>query len=257
MAAPCCPPGSHGPAPPATAALRGSMVRMGALSAYVVNAESATTRAVVCGPDIFGLDSGSSKAICDRVARDTGHVVVMPDLYEGEPWPEAWGMPTARLNLLWFVPWLRRHNNDAARRRLYDSVVPYLESRGVESWAWYGFCVGATMCAPLSADARCKGGVGCHPSFNALTYAGGPSFERTFGAFKSPLLVIASANESKDARVTAPALVRAAGQSCVVSEYNENKHGFVNRGDPNDPAVGPERERAIQEMVAFLSRVLS
>lgn len=260
MSPACCPPDSHGPVTAdASKQLQGRIIKLGSIEAYVVNESSSTGKAVICGPDIFGLESGSTKEICDRVAQETGHFVILPDTNEGDPWPEKWGIPTAGLNLFWFLPWLRRHNAAKAKKVLDDHVLPYLDSKNIMGYAWFGFCMGATHCAPLSAYRNCKGGVGLHPSFNAVTapFAGGPSMKELFGNFKSPLLALVASNDSKESKVLGPGIVRdVAKQEVVVNEYVLQKHGWVNRGDEKDPSVGPDREKALGELVGFLTKVL-
>lgn len=71
---PCCPGGSW-PALKSTYQGVGKIVdiasdesKSSTLSAYVVGSEQAKG-ALVCFPDIFGLDSGRTKAICDQVSQ--------------------------------------------------------------------------------------------------------------------------------------------------------------------------------------------
>eukprot|EP00166_Cyanidium_caldarium_P001090 ctg_1492.g537 len=75
----CCPPGSW-PALQVDYKPRGTMKDIGkGVQAYVVGSGS---RGIIVLPDVFGVESGHSKAICDAFA-DAGFVAVLPDMFRG------------------------------------------------------------------------------------------------------------------------------------------------------------------------------
>ena len=276
--APCCPPGSHGPSPAAAADVAGVEVELevaaastpGAkLRAYVTTgtrgggwsaAMRASGSACVCFPDIWGVDSGTTREVADDVSRETGTVVVVVDPWEADAWPAAWGPPMGGLlgsNVLWFIPWMRRHFNAERKAHVVAAVHSFLESNGAEKWAWYGFCGGCLVGAAFAKDPRNRGSVAIHPAFNAFALAGGPSLQQAIGAMKGAMLVMPAKNDGDTARVAAPEALRAAGFECRVRPFDEEMHGFVPRGDVNNPTTAKNRKLAIEETSAFVKSVLS
>ena len=68
----CCPPGSWGSlSPPKDYVPKGNYEAIGSkLKGYVVGTDKvASKKAILCAPDIFGKDSGRSKAICKFLCR--------------------------------------------------------------------------------------------------------------------------------------------------------------------------------------------
>lgn len=47
------------------------------------------TKAVVWGHDIFGWNSGRTRELVDQLASETEYLVVLPDFFRGESWPES------------------------------------------------------------------------------------------------------------------------------------------------------------------------
>eukprot|EP01108_Squamamoeba_japonica_P000502 TRINITY_DN1168_c0_g3_i1.p1 TRINITY_DN1168_c0_g3~~TRINITY_DN1168_c0_g3_i1.p1 ORF type:complete len:338 (-),score=83.75 TRINITY_DN1168_c0_g3_i1:56-1000(-) len=74
----CCPDGSW-PALATDTNLTGTEVKIGEMAAYESGDAATAKRAMLCIPDIFGVDSGRTKAIADQYAQ-CGFFAIVPDV---------------------------------------------------------------------------------------------------------------------------------------------------------------------------------
>lgn len=234
----------------------------GGWQAYVVGAGP---RAVVVASDIFGIHSGRTKDICDEIAAE-GYLVVMPDFFqgafpdEGRSWSwwkalkEAPGL-LAPIN----TPWAK------AEEALRTGVLPYLEQRGCTPGraGIVGFCWGAWVvmraCAEFAGAFAC--GASAHPSVSGMTTRWGEDEPALLRAVRAPQLVLASKDEPASWKPggTAEQTLRAAGggPATVFREFGSMSHGFVPRGNIDDPAVAVEVSRAMEYIKGFLGKHLA
>ena len=249
----CCPPGSHGPkARDESAPLKGSMQKAGEIPIYVTGSLTDNGLAVVVCEDIFGIDSGRTKELADRYATELNCLVVVPELLLEDTWPESYGAPRP-CNFPWFIPFLRRNNDIATTKRFQDHVAPFITEKGAKSFAWIGFCLGCCMGAGIASDARFKCGVACHPAFQGFGLAGGNSLDKVMSSMKSPLLVLQTVNDDKKCiNLSKQAMEKKANQECLVENYADQVHGFVNRGDMKDEKIARDVEKAISRTVEYI-----
>ena len=151
----CCPPGSWGAAtPPAGYENKGSHEMLGPnLRGYVVRPSSGnkSDKAVIACPDIFGEASGRTRAICDDYAEKLDCMVILPGFLDNDEWQEAWGMPQSPIyNLLWFIPFCIRHNNNKTLKLYETDIKGFLEKEGITSFGVISFCYGALPAEALS-----------------------------------------------------------------------------------------------------------
>ena len=68
----------------------GEIVVVDDLQLYVVQPgiQGTNTKAIVWAHDIYGWNSGRTQAMVDQIAAETEYIVVLPDLFRGEEWPE-------------------------------------------------------------------------------------------------------------------------------------------------------------------------
>jgi hypothetical protein len=155
MASVCCPPGSWGAvAPPAGYVNKGKMEKLSdKMEGYIVRPSSGnkSDKALLALPDIFGMDSGRTRLICDDYAEKLDCTVILVDIFCGDPWREAWGMPDKPVyNMLWFIPWVIRHNYTRTLARFKSDVEPYLKKEGINRFAMISFCYGAIPAEAIS-----------------------------------------------------------------------------------------------------------
>eukprot|EP00008_Paramoeba_atlantica_P003167 CAMPEP_0201489616 /NCGR_PEP_ID=MMETSP0151_2-20130828/22999_1 /ASSEMBLY_ACC=CAM_ASM_000257 /TAXON_ID=200890 /ORGANISM="Paramoeba atlantica, Strain 621/1 / CCAP 1560/9" /LENGTH=318 /DNA_ID=CAMNT_0047875263 /DNA_START=90 /DNA_END=1043 /DNA_ORIENTATION=+ len=87
----CCPPGSLGPAPPSSHIPKGNIIfvprvapesKNQQMEVYIVEPAEAKNKAIIVGHDVFGVESGRTKLICDRLAETLGVIVVLPSFWK-------------------------------------------------------------------------------------------------------------------------------------------------------------------------------
>ncbi|KAH9260132.1 hypothetical protein BASA81_001907 [Batrachochytrium salamandrivorans] len=261
---PCCPPDAWGAcSAPSEYVNKGVRTQLGPkLSAFVSKPadNSSPTKAIVVIPDIFGIDSGRTRAICDDFAQRLGCVVVLPLFLEtlGGAWPSEWGMPNQPwYNLLWFIPWLIRMNLNKTGPLVDSELMPYLKSQGISEFAVTSFCWGATVGAYLSTLPECRGQISFHPSYNALGPSFGPSQSQLLSKITCKQLYLPGANDQAYPGCEAQKIIQnVAKQECEVIVFDKQVHGWVNRGDVTKPAVVGDVERALKLAEDFLKQVL-
>lgn len=81
-------PGTQGLVLPADRQL-GREVKLGGLDAYVVRPTAAPRAAVVLYTDIYGWRFNNTRVWADKLARQTGYLVVVPDFFRGTAFKEG------------------------------------------------------------------------------------------------------------------------------------------------------------------------
>lgn len=98
-----------------------------------------SARAVIACPDIFGMESGRVKLVCDTFASELKCPVLMPDFvgvpFVGGPMDSAW-------SFMKFVWWCLVRNTSYVVDRHATFVADFLEANKVTSVATVSFCFG-------------------------------------------------------------------------------------------------------------------
>lgn len=204
-------------------------------------------------PDIFGPDSGRIKQ--DAVTLGNfGYAVALVDAAEGDYFETLEGAD---------VPgWIRKNSFEAIAGAHVADAIAYLQREaGVESIASYGYCWGAYIGAKQSTlpTPVIKGHVSFHPSWMAEELVNG-DVQKMAESISVPQLLCAAGND--------PPVVRAGGavekilkskpaiaENCSVVDFPDMVHGWVCRGDLNDPATKAAVMKAWHVAVKFIQTV--
>ncbi|KAK4535340.1 hypothetical protein CDCA_CDCA04G1365 [Cyanidium caldarium] len=256
----CCPPGSW-PALQVDYKPRGTMKDIGkGLQAYVVGSGS---RGIIVLPDVFGVESGHSKAICDAFA-DAGFVAVLPDMFRGGALqPRDPNNPLADIGA-----WGPKFDYQSVLQKdVKEVLLPYLHDqcklKSNASIALAGFCWGSWMLFHMCADSSLPGGpFACGISFHPSVQVEAFFFKRDPLALidraTCPQLLLPSAGEDASLKEEGDAIKRLRakpfGASCGVRTFPEMQHGWVNRGDLNDPKVARDSQQALELGIDFAKR---
>ena len=228
----------------------GEELMVGNLPMYYVAAGgdmAASQKGVVVLQEIWGWSHGQTagrlRSICDTLASEGFHVV-LPDCHRGD---SAEGKPDK-------VAWIRSISQPvdgvvADVRRAAD----WLRERGVRSVGAVGFCWGAWAFAHASAaGVPLACGVGAHPSFKNESNCGFGTDEELAKRVQMPVLLLSAgddpSNVQEDGAVT-HALAQTGGRT---RGFSQMKHGWVTRGDLDEPRIAADVELALTEMLAFL-----
>jgi len=160
----CCPPGSW-PALNEKYELKGKEIDIGkGLMAYVIGTPPEKDHhgtAIIVYTDVFGVDGGRIKPICDQLS-EQGYFVVCPDFFRGKPYSGIIDMAT-------IITYIGENvKYDEYRKDFIDIVLPYVDSKKIDKIGLIGFCLGSWIIFKFCADEkianRFQCGVNVHPS---------------------------------------------------------------------------------------------
>lgn len=104
-------------------------------------AAKSSDAAIVFVTDIFGMDFINSQLQADRFAQSLNAIVVVPDLFAGDPLPS----PAQQKAPLDLPPWLERHGPESIDP-IVERTIGYLrEEKGVTRVGAVGYCFGAKV----------------------------------------------------------------------------------------------------------------
>jgi dienelactone hydrolase len=192
---------------------------------------------LVAIPDIFGPDSGRIKQDAEALAK-LGYAVVLVDAADGDYPVSLEGVD---------VPaWLQKNCFEKVAGAHVANAIAYLQEEvGTESICSYGYCWGAYVGAKQSALSTpvVKAHVSFHPSWMAEQLVNGEgAVEKMAEAISVPQLLCAAGNDppivSEGGAVekilkSKPAIA----EQCNVVNFPDMIHGWVCRGDIEDPAT--------------------
>eukprot|EP00304_Pavlova_gyrans_P002774 CAMPEP_0206054804 /NCGR_PEP_ID=MMETSP1466-20131121/38888_1 /ASSEMBLY_ACC=CAM_ASM_001126 /TAXON_ID=44452 /ORGANISM="Pavlova gyrans, Strain CCMP608" /LENGTH=246 /DNA_ID=CAMNT_0053430023 /DNA_START=44 /DNA_END=784 /DNA_ORIENTATION=+ len=235
------------------------------------------TSAIICAHDAFGVESGRTKAICDKLAAALGVIVVVPSFFEGGAPPGAasvermapgdtaareawytlpWRILLTLISLPRFIGGIRAANWERVRPLLMDHVAPFVRSRGATKLGLLGFCWGGWFTTHASAEPgpafACA--ATAHPSLQ-LCRLYGDDFEALIDGVACPQLFLTSAQEASNVRPGGRAQEvlssKPFGSACQFVHFKDMKHGWVNRGASDDPAVERDYAQAMDLITRF------
>ncbi|POM75624.1 Putative endo-1,3-1,4-beta glucanase [Phytophthora palmivora] len=212
-------------------------------------------RGVLVFPDIFGPDSGRIKEDAEALAK-LGYTVVLVDAADGD-YP-------ASLDGVDVSAWAQKNSFEKVSGAHVANAIAYLqEVVSTESICSYGYCWGAYVGAKQSAlpIPVIKGHVSFHPSWMVEQFVNGEgAVEKMATSISVPQLLCAAGND--------PPLVSEGGtvekilkskpiiaeQSNVVN-FPGMIHGWVCRGDIDDPATKKAVNKAWHLAIQFIQTV--
>ncbi|KAG7402314.1 hypothetical protein PHYBOEH_000022 [Phytophthora boehmeriae] len=243
----CCPVTAE-PARDAAAHV-GVMKKTGNTNIYVTG--PATSKAgVLAFPDIYGLDSGRTKADADTLGK-LGYAVVVVDLADGDYLE----------NMDNVVEWFKKYTFEQQFSPKIQDAIKYLKNEaGAERLISYGMCwgswVGATQTA--QADPVVLGHVSFHPTWIVENIVKGDgAVDKLAESVKVPQILMAAGDDpdfvkpdgSVDKILKARADIGAKSEVLIFPDMN---HGWVHRGDMNDPATKAAVMKAWHAAVKFI-----
>lgn len=250
----CCPVTSE-PARGASPSV-GKIKKYGTTSLYVTGPANAKA-GLIAYPDIFGMDSGRGKADADALGK-LGYAVVMVDLTDGDYLePDSFGPK--------FLPWLKKYPFDSDLSLRIADAINYLKNEAkVQRFASYGYCWGSWVGAnqTTKAGSPILAHVSFHPTWaiQNMLYGDG-AVDELAELVKVPQLLLSAGDD--------PDFVREGGSvekilegrtdigsKCKVVDFPSMNHGWVHRGDLDDPATKQAVMKAWHEAVKFIQVIV-
>jgi dienelactone hydrolase len=160
---------------------RGTDGTLGGFPAYFARPAIPTTKALMICTDVFGYNLINIRLLADTVCRETGLLVVVPDLFDGDALPVSlmdmveakadgwWGAAVKGVRMVGtlvgtLLPWMLRHGDNAIRPKLEPIVRDLRAAHGIERVAAQGFCWGGRYSILLASTDLVDVGVHNHPS---------------------------------------------------------------------------------------------
>lgn len=227
----CCPASSLPPTDPNIGI--GCVKKYGQTTIYVTGPPKAKA-GLLALPEIFGLESGRIRTDADRLG-ELGYAVVLVDLADGDYVKEVDDT---------LQGWLRKHPWDSTMKNHLQDAMEYLQGEAhVERMMSYGYCWGAWVGAHLSAmeGSPILGHVSFHPSWIVENYLNGEGAVNELAkTIKVPQLLLSAGDDPDFIRHDGAvhkilSSIDKIGQHCEILDFPEMKHGWVTRGDLNDP----------------------
>ncbi|CAJ1450974.1 unnamed protein product, partial [Effrenium voratum] len=204
MAAPCCPAGSHGAAPPDDVDLQGSWEKHADLDCYMVGEKEKPSSVIFAFSDVFGVLSGRHRRICDDIAASVpGSLVCLPDLFHGDPIaPDFSDSRFPRMRQKLFMPKMvyriRYRFGWAQVGPDIQGLVDSLKEQHAVPFMAFGFCYGGYVMAKACTTGFFSAGVGFHPSPIVATLQCQPHNQKMpdlAKEVKCPLLMVPADND--------------------------------------------------------------
>lgn len=229
----------------------GEMVTIGQMPVYVARPPAKADCGVVMFTDMFGVNTGRHKQLCDQLARQ-GFLVACPDFFVEHPYlgsPPKFGVSVCCITegiCKYMCGRFDKNSRDhhawdvSLRVKVMDTLLPWMRDQGTCEFASVGFCWGAygAMKCAASPDFRC-----CtvfHPSVDGFCKATGEDDLKICKEVKCPILVVATSME-KDAWRPGGAAQRSCEEAVpgkVTWKFEEKQsHGYMTRGDVNKDAL--------------------
>jgi len=277
----CCPPGSHGEAVTQVYEPKGSLQMLGVTECYIVGQGRS---AIVVGTDVFGVESGRTREICDILASSLLVMVVVPVFFstrlpggldndhaetmistsrenKKSPWWRKMGAYVGiACRLPGFIRDLKSHNWEKIGAILNNDVLPYLKQQGVEKIGIMGFCWGAWIAARASTspDFCCAAGV--HPSTTSICSLLSEDHNYLCDQVQCPTMILTAKNDDaclkEDGPIATAMAAKPFGADCVFKTFPDMKHGWVNRAGLDNEKVARDYQVAMDMLKDFFSKQL-
>eukprot|EP01130_Rhizamoeba_saxonica_P002491 TRINITY_DN12283_c0_g1_i1.p1 TRINITY_DN12283_c0_g1~~TRINITY_DN12283_c0_g1_i1.p1 ORF type:complete len:263 (+),score=78.04 TRINITY_DN12283_c0_g1_i1:38-790(+) len=246
----CCPAGSW-PSLKTDYQPKGETIQLDDLPVYI-KGDQPNEKAILVIHDVFGVDSGRTKNIVDHLAQE-GYLVVLPDFYRGD------NIPSLDVIKEWAPKFDYLPNLQIDVR---EKVLPFLVENGVKSIGLLGFCWGSWMVFQVSGDETLdtslfKAGVNFHPSLALEPYVFERSVTDLAGRVENtPQLLLSASNDPDFVQPDGEVLqiLNSKFEGSAGHFFEEQQHGWVNRGDLEVEATKRDVEKALQLGIDFLAQ---
>ncbi|KAF8541201.1 Alpha/Beta hydrolase protein [Trichophaea hybrida] len=179
-----------------------------------------------------------------RLIAAAGYYVIMPDLFNGDPWPFP---PPEGLTLsVWLVNHMPEQTMpivDAVLKRIKTELKP-------DKIGAVGYCFGAKYVARLLVG-DIDAGFNAHPSFVTM---------EELAAIKGPMSIAAAETDdifTTELRHQSEAKLAEIGATYQINLFSGVTHGFAVRGDLSAPQVKWAKEKAFEQAVEWFKFHLS
>ncbi|CAK4659471.1 hypothetical protein LEN26_001781 [Aphanomyces euteiches] len=242
----CCPPNSLPPNPTKSDI---EPIKVGSTNVFFYD-NSSSTSLVLVFPDLFGTDSGRTKENCAKLSAH--YKVALVDISDDYV-----------TDMSKIPEWIPAHPFDSFVAKINEVVDHFKTVHGVTKIAAEGYCWGAWVVAKYSAypSNALSAGISFHPSWGAEQFFNGEgSGAKIAEHITVPQLILAAGNDPDWLKPGGEVekILESRGIASKLREFPTATHGWVNRGDLNDPVVAKDYHGAWdEESLPFLQKYLA
>ncbi|GAA5868031.1 hypothetical protein JCM8547_000784 [Rhodosporidiobolus lusitaniae] len=224
---------------------KGFFEEVNGVRSYVALTSSETdkTKALIILTDIFGIDVPNIQLLADSFALSTNLSVYLPDILNGD----AIRLEDRISGKVKLEEWLKKHGKEETRPTL-DRAVEGLRERGVERVGAVGYCFGGRYAVDLVLDGVVSVAAVAHPTM--LETPKDIEFLNKTSAHFLWLNALQDFIFSKEKQDEAKRIT--VGNEKHKHVDFDAGHGFANRGDPHDPKIRAEADRAFKQAAGFV-----
>jgi dienelactone hydrolase len=258
----CCPPDST-PYLAADYAAKGAKINADGTTCYATGAADANT-VILLLPDVWGWDSGRTRAIADLLADALSARCYVPKLLQpaleggtdGDGLPPDFDIGARGAE---FGPWAKQITWGEVVKPALVALLAHAKGAAAAAEPKVGVvgcCWGAWAAFHASAELEGIGaGVCFHPSAHIEAGLFGGDNGALAAATRAPFLLLPAGNDPTvyDEGGEMFAALRPGSATC---RFGEMKHGWVPRGDLADEAVRRDVEKALADATAFFNAKL-
>ena len=252
----CCPPSAL-PYLAAKPATKGSKKAIESVEFYETGAQSKA--AIILFPDVWGWDSGRTRALADAFA-EQGYRTYVPKVLQpahkggtdGDGLPPDFDLATQGAEFMEWVVTVKWDGIDAK----VNALLAYAKKEGADSIGVVGCCWGGWACFETSAMSKdVKVGVIFHPSCHIVAAHGG-EVHALAKKVQAPHYIMPA--KSDDPALYGPegSVIKELPAGSKQKTFPEQEHGWTSRGDASDPAVAAAIKDAMTEAFGYLKEHL-
>jgi len=227
--------------------------KIGGVDAYFAKPEGETKSAIIIATDAFGSAFVNTRLVADSLALHTGFLVVVPELFDGEPMDiRVFSEPDQAKRMAMFGPWVAKHGPPESKLPILQRVIQELkEKQGIKSIGAVGYCFGGKLSAVLAAGDETTANIIAHPA---------PIKPEEIEAIKRPTLWLCAEIDNTftpENRKQAQEILETKGVKNTFIDYPGTTHGFAIRGDDKDEIVKKAKLAALEATINFFKQELS
>ncbi|KAF3030959.1 acyl-CoA/sterol acyltransferase [Penicillium rubens] len=228
-------------------ALSRTRLMRGRLEVYISRPERSTKHSILLLTDVIGHRFINAQLIADQLAAN-GYLVVMPDLFHGDPVPL--NNRPASFDLMTWLKGPPGHLPDRVEPVVRAILTEMKTKMGCERVGAIGYCFGAKYAVRL-----------LQPGFCDVAYVAHPSFvdAEELQAIKGPLSIAAAETDSifpASKRHESEDILAKTGQPYQINLFSGVEHGFAVRADITQPTIRFAKESAFLQAVAWFDQYL-
>jgi len=208
---------------------------------------------VIWNYDIRGFNGGRTRERCDQLAAE-GFMVILPDYFRGNVPEECGPGDFACWGAL--VPIMNSLSNWTSLQSDWNEVRAWAEEKGATDFAAVGTCWGSYMTVRMSSLPEIAAGVSIHPSHSVMIPQLGEDETEILEQVIAPQLLLPTMSDSDNVKPggLTETILTEKGVEVSIVPFTTMRHGFLTRGNMDDPEVAAEVSRAMNVTVDFLEK---